>query len=60
MRYRNSLGLGGASFLLKDARTRGQYLSYGLSREGAEICLNTAREVIDLVRKVWGDEWCSG
>jgi len=32
--------------LLEDARTRGQYLSYGLSREGAEICLNTAREVI--------------
>lgn len=46
--------------LLEDARTRGQYLSYGLSRGGAEICLNTAREVIDLVRKVWGDEWCSG
>ncbi|WP_202908694.1 HEPN domain-containing protein [Vulcanisaeta sp. EB80] len=50
----------GELILLENARTRGQYLSYGLSREDAEICLNTAREVIDLVRKVWGDEWCSG
>ena len=37
--------------LLENARTRGQYLSYSLSRKDAEICLNTAREIIDLVKR---------
>jgi HEPN domain-containing protein len=50
----------GELILLENARTRGQYLSYGLSREDAEICLNTAREIIDLVKKAWGNRWCSG
>ena len=46
--------------LLEDARQRGQYFSYGLDREDAEACLNTAKDVIDLVKRVWGDKWCSG
>ncbi|BAB65315.1 HEPN domain-containing protein [Sulfurisphaera tokodaii] len=49
----------GELILLEDARQRGQYFSYGLGKDDAEICLNTAREVINLVRKVWGDKWCS-
>ncbi|MFP3189533.1 MAG: HEPN domain-containing protein [Sulfolobaceae archaeon] len=46
--------------LLEDARQRGQYFSYGLEKEDAEICLNTAKEIIELVKEVWGDKWCSG
>ena len=46
--------------LLEDARQRGQYFSYGLDREDAEACLNTAKDVIDLVKRVWGEKWCSG
>ena len=46
--------------LLEDARQRGQYFSYGLDREDAEACLNTAKDVIDLVKSVWGEKWCSG
>ena len=50
----------GELILLEDARQRGQYLSYGLTREDAEVCLGTAKEVIGLVRKVWGEKRCSG
>ncbi|MEM1646487.1 MAG: HEPN domain-containing protein [Ignisphaera sp.] len=46
--------------LLENARTRGQYLSYGLDREDAEVCLNIAKEIINLMKKIWGNKWCSG
>ena len=49
----------GELILLEDARVRGQYMSYDLTKEDAEICLNTAKEIINLIRKVWGDKWCS-
>lgn len=49
----------GELILLEDARVRGQYISYDLTKEDAEICLNTAKEIINLIRKVWGDKWCS-
>jgi HEPN domain-containing protein len=49
----------GELILLEDARVRGQYMSYDLTKEDAEICLNTAKEIIKLIRKVWGDKWCS-
>ena len=46
--------------LLEDARQRDQSFSYGLDREDAEARLNTAKDVIDLVKRVWGEKWCSG
>jgi HEPN domain-containing protein len=49
----------GELILLEDARVRGKYMSYDLTKEDAEICLNTAKEIINLIRKVWGDKWCS-
>jgi len=49
----------GELILLEDARFRGQYMSYDLTKEDAEICLNTAKETINLIRKVWGNKWCS-
>ncbi|WP_229572252.1 HEPN domain-containing protein [Saccharolobus caldissimus] len=49
----------GELILLENARTRGQYLSYGLDREDAEICLNIAKEIINLMKKIWGNKWCS-
>ena len=49
----------GELILLEDARVRGQYMSYDLTKEDAEICLNIAKEIINLIRKVWGDKWCS-
>ncbi|BDC17837.1 HEPN domain-containing protein [Acidianus sp. HS-5] len=49
----------GELILLEDARSRGQYLSSGLTKEDAEICLNTVREIIELVKEVWDNKWCS-
>jgi HEPN domain-containing protein len=49
----------GELILLENARTRGQYLSYGLDREDAEVCLNIAKEIINLMKKIWGNKWCS-
>ncbi|MFP3260580.1 MAG: HEPN domain-containing protein [Sulfolobus sp.] len=49
----------GELLLLEDARVRGHYMSYDLTKEDAEICLNTAKEIVNLIRKVWGDKWCS-
>jgi HEPN domain-containing protein len=48
----------GELIVLENARQRGQYFSYGIEREDAEICLSTAREVIELVKRAWGDKWC--
>ncbi|BBG23176.1 hypothetical protein IC006_0460 [Sulfuracidifex tepidarius] len=28
-------------------------------KEDAEICLNVTKEIINLVRKIWGEKWCS-
>ncbi|WP_249041767.1 HEPN domain-containing protein [Acidianus ambivalens] len=44
---------------MENARTRGQYLSVGLTKEDAEVCLNTAKEILELMRKIWGNKWCS-
>ncbi|GGP20758.1 DNA-binding protein [Thermocladium modestius] len=49
----------GELILLEDARSRGQYFSSGLDKEDAEVCLSTAKEIINLVREIWGDKWCS-
>lgn len=49
----------GELILLEDARQRGQYFSYGLEKEDAEICLKVTKEIINLVRKIWGEKWCS-
>jgi len=49
----------GELILLENARTRGQYLSVGLTKEDAEVCLNTAKEILELMRKIWGNKWCS-
>ncbi len=49
----------GELILLENARTRGQYLSLGLTKEDAEICLNITKEIINLIKKIWGDKWCS-
>jgi HEPN domain-containing protein len=49
----------GELIILEDARQRGQYFSYGLEKEDAEICLNVTKQIINLVRKIWGEKWCS-
>ncbi|ACP54789.1 HEPN domain-containing protein [Saccharolobus islandicus] len=49
----------GELILLENARTRGQYLSYGLDGEDAEVCLKIAKEIINLMKKIWGNKWCS-
>lgn len=49
----------GELIVLEDARQRGQYFTYGLNKEDAEVCLNTAKEIINLVKRIWGDKWCS-
>ena len=49
----------GDLILLEDRGQRGQYFSYGLDKEDAQVCLNTANDIINLVMKVWGKR-CSG
>ncbi|WP_054846734.1 HEPN domain-containing protein [Sulfuracidifex tepidarius] len=49
----------GELILLENARQRGQYFSYGLGKEDTEICLNVTKEIINLMKKIWGEKWCS-